>query len=212
MRRLLALCAVLVLGFGCSHATRVRPTPIGAYEVEGAIGGPLVAVGPIIPAPMTSVGVRYGVHPRGDIAAHLHLTTQIFGVTGGDLDTAWRVNDQDGFVPQLTLNGRLYAFNKDGVSRQYLEFTPNVSWLFKEHYLTYVSASGFAQFHGGPVLFSLAAGEEFRLGRFSLQTEVRWYQPDYQTRFVVVDWKSIGGQGAFGFILALSYRFGGGGT
>ncbi|MBX5484323.1 MAG: hypothetical protein IRZ16_21080 [Myxococcaceae bacterium] len=211
--RVLALSGLLFLSFvgaGCSHATRVRPTPVGTYELEAAVGGPMVEVGPVIPAPMSSVGLRYGIHPRGDIGAHLHITTQVFGVTGGDLDTSWRINNQDGWLLQLTAGARLYGFNKDGFTREYLELSPNVSWLYREHYLTYISATGLVQFHGGPVLFSAAAGEELRLGRFSLQAELRWYEPDYATRFVVVDWQPILGQGGWGVILAASYRFGGG--
>lgn len=208
--RILASASVLLLSIGCSHATRVRPTPRNAYEVEAAIGGPLVKVGPIIPAPLTSVGVRYGVHNRGDIAAHLHLTTAVFGVSGGDLDTTWRLLDEQGAIPQISLNGRLYAFNKEGVSREYLELTPSASWLLGERWLTYVSGTALAQFHGGPLLFSAAVGEEVKLGRFSLQGELRWYQPDLPTRFVVVDWMPVFGQGGWGVILAGSYRFGGG--
>lgn len=208
--RLLALCGALLFAVGCGHATRVRPTPLGGYEIEAAVGGPLVNIGPIVPAPMSTVGVRYGVHARGDIAAHLHLTTAVFNITGGDLDTTWRLLDQDGARPQLSLNGRLYAFNKEGEVRNYLEVTPSVSWLLKERYLSYVSGTGLVQFAGGPVLWSVAGGEEVRFGHFALQGELRWYEPGLYEPPVVVDWVPLFAHGGLGVVIAASYRFGGG--
>lgn len=208
--RFFVLSSVLLVAFGCGHATRVRPTPRGAYEVEAAVGGPLVAVGPVIPAPMSTVGVRYGAFSRGDVAVHMHLTSALFGVTGGDLDTTWRVLDQQGGVPHVGVNARLYAFNKDGELRNYLELTPSVSWVLGDRYMSYLSGTGFVQFAGGPVLFSAAVGERIEFGRFSLQGELRWYQPDYATRFVVTDWQSIAGRGGVGVIVSASYVFGGG--
>ena len=207
--RLGCVIGVLVLAAGCGHVTRTHPTPRGGWEVEAAVGGPLVAVGPIIPTPMSTVGVRHGAFGRGDIGVHLHVTPAFFGITGGDIDTTWRVLDQRGGVPHVGLNGRLYAFNKDGDVRNYLEITPSASWLLGERYLSYVSGTAFVQFAGGPVLFSAAIGEQVRFGRFALQGELRWYQPDYATRFVVVDWQPIAGQGGWGFILGASYQFGG---
>lgn len=205
-----ALSAVFLVAVGCSHATRVRPTPLGAYEVEAAIGGPMLDVGPVIPTPMSSVGVRRGIHARGDIAAHLHLTTLLFGVTGGDLDTTWRIWSEQGALPQLSLNSRFYAFNKEGDVSNYLEFTPSLSWLLEERYLTYVSGSGLVQFSGGPMLFSVAAGEEIRFGRFSVLAEFRWYQPGLRTAPVAVNWQPLFGRGGWGVILGGSFRFGGG--
>lgn len=208
--RAYALSALLVVAVGCSHATRARPTPLGAYEVEAAVGGPLVDVGPVIPAPMSSVGVRRGIHERGDVAAHLHLTHAVFGITGGDLDTTWRIWSEQGALPQLSLNSRFYAFNKEGEVSNYLEFTPSLSWLLGERYLTYLSASGLVQFAGGPMLFSFAAGEEIRFGRFSLLAELRWYDPGLVTAPVAVKWQPLFGRGGWGIVLGGSVRFGGG--
>ena len=86
--RWLGLGCALLFAAGCGHVTRVRPTPVGAYEVEAAVGGPLANVGAVIPVPLSSVGLRYGIHPRGDIAAHLQLTPAVFGVPSGSVPAA----------------------------------------------------------------------------------------------------------------------------
>lgn len=209
--RLLLCTLALAVAAGCGHVTRARPTPEGQIEVEAAAGGPMAAgIVPIpIPVPTSTVGARYGIHARGDIAAHVHLLPIAFDVAGFDVDSAWTLLEQDGAVPHVTANGRLYGFFGHGRGAAYFELTPSASWLFRDRFLTYVAATGLVQFGGGPPLFSLAAGEEIRFGRFSLQGEFRWYQPDYPTDYTVVNWLSLGGQGAWGLSFGASYRFGG---
>ena len=53
-----------------------------------------------------------------------------------------------------------------------------------------------------------AAGEEFQFGRWGLQVELRWYEPNVATKFAVVEWVSLAGQGGLGAVLGLRYRFG----
>jgi hypothetical protein len=197
--------------FGCGHTTAVRPVPKDAVTVEAEVGGPLANVGMVIPVPLSTVGVRYGFHERGDVGASLHATSLAFGVVGADVGTTWLLHEEHGIVPAVASNGRLYAFTDTSVGgpRTYMELTPSVSWLLGDRYLTYASGSAFAQFAGGPPLFSAAVGEQVQLGRFALQLEARWYEPEYNTTLTVVNWMPMGGHGGFGSVLGVSYRLGG---
>jgi hypothetical protein len=213
MRALLLLLPAL-LATGCGLTTQVRPVPRGAVQVEGALGGPLVKVGPVIPVPLSAAGVRYGVADRFDVAAHAHLTSLSFGVAGLDVGGTWLALAQDGALPALALGGRLYGFTsllpeRNVSPRAYVELSPTVSYLLGGRFLSYASATGLVQLAGGPPLLSLAVGEEVRLARWGVQAELRWYQPDYATRFNAADWQGVGGRGALGAVLGVRYRFGG---
>ncbi len=203
--------AMLVSGWGCGHTTAVRPVEQGVVAAEVALGGPIADVGPVIPLPLSTAGARYGIHPRVDVGAHLHLTSLAFGVVGADVGSTWLLLEQNGAIPAIAANGRLYGFTdvQVGQPRAFLELTPSVSWLLGDRYLTYVTGSGLVQFAGGRPLFSVGAGEEVRFGNFSLQAELRWYQPDYETTFTVVDWSPVFGMGGWGAVVGASYRFGG---
>jgi hypothetical protein len=206
---LLFLLGVLLVG--CGHVTSVRPTPKDTLQAEAAIGGPLGRLaGLIVPVPLSTAGVRYGLGDSYDVAAHLHLTSLSFGVAGVDIGSTWMPVPQNGALPALSLSGRLYGFgNLRDSPRAYLELTGSASYLAGEHFLTYLSAASLVQFAGGSPLLSVAAGEEFRFGRFGVQLELRWYEPNIATAYEVVDWVSLGGQGGLGVVLGFNYRFGG---
>ncbi len=204
-----------VLATGCGLTTQVRPVPRGTVQVEGALGGPFVRVGPVVPVPLSAVGARYGVAERVDVSAHAHLTSLTFGVAGLDVGGSWLALEQDGAVPAVSLGGRLYGFtsvlaSREAAPRAYLEVSPTVSYLFSERFLTYVTGTGLVQLAGGPPLLSLAVGEEVQFEPWGVQMELRWYQPDYATRFNAADWQGVGGLGALGAVLGVRYRFGGG--
>lgn len=214
VKRAAPLILPLLLATGCGLTTQVRPVPRGAVQVEGALGGPLVRVGPVIPAPLSTVGARYGVAERVDVAAHAHLTSISFGVAGLDVGGSWLALAQDGAIPALSLGGRVYGFtsvlaSRHAPPRAYLEVSPTVSYLLGERFLSYASATGLVQLAGGRPLLSLAVGEEVRLRRWGVQLEARWYQPDYATQFNAADWQGVAGMGALGAVLGVSYRFGG---
>lgn len=213
--RFVLMMWVLALAAGCGLTTQVRPVPRGILQVEGAAGGALVNLGQTLPVPLSTVGARYGVAERLDVAAHAHLTSLTFGVAGLDVGGSWLALAQDGAVPALSLGGRLYGFTsvlasrRDASPRAYVEVSPAVSYLLGGRFLTYASATGLVQLAGGRPLLALAVGEEVQLERWGVQLEGRWFQPDAATRFNAVDWVGVAGQGALGVVLGVRYRFGG---
>jgi len=203
-----------VLALGCGLTTQVRPVPRGTWGAEAAVSGPFVRLGGLLPVPLSTVGVRYGVAERADVAAHAHLTPLAFGVAGLDVGGSWLALEQSGAVPALTLGGRLFGFaqvlpGRATSPRAYLEVSPTVSYLLGERFLSYASASGLVQFAGGRPLWSLAVGEEVRLASWGLCLEARWYEPQSLTRFHAVDWVAVGERGALGAGLGVRYHFGG---
>ncbi len=224
-RTFLGGIACAILSVGCGHATHVRPTPAKALDVEAELGGPLATLGSApIELPLSTVGASYGIADGLDLSGHVHLTPLFFGVFGLDLGSTYRVLDQRDAIPALALTGRLYGFSdvpgcKDPSAscgtetnhgaRAYGELTGAASWLLENQFLLYVGASGLAQFAGGPPLFSVQAGLQVQFTHLALQLEVRWYEPNYNTTATVVNWMSIGGQGAWGIVLGVRYRLGG---
>lgn len=191
----------------CGHATRVRPTPKGQAQVEATLGGPFAKVsGLVIPLPLTTVGGSYGLTDALDVHAHLHGTSLAFGVGGLDVGASYLAVKEKGLLPAVTLTGRLYGFSDLKAFVPYLELTGAASYQWARKHLAYVSFSTLAQTSRLP-LWSVSLGNEFQFGHFGLQLEGRWYQPNAATQFQVVDWQSIAGQGAWGALLAMRYRF-----
>ncbi len=205
----LSLALVVFTAVGCGHTTPVRPTPKGQLDAQLHVGGPAVMLGGPIPVPLSTVGASYGLSDRFDLQGHLHVTALFYKVAGLDVGSTFLAVKEEGAVPAVALNARLYGFSDlQTAVRPYLELNAAASYLFGQRFLTYLSATGFLQLFGPP-LFSFAVGEEFQLGRFGLQVEARWYEPDYSTRFNAIDPLSPGYQGALGLVLGLRYRFGG---
>ncbi len=210
MRTWLAWLFTATIAVGCGHTAKLRPTAPGAVELEGALGGPLATVeGFTIPLPLTTVGASVGVSDRFDVGAHAHLTSLAFGVAGVDVGSTFLALEGQGAIPTVAVNGKLYGFLdvRHATRAGYLELGGTASWKLGP-VSPYLNVAALGQV-GAPVLPSVAGGLALELGRFQLQGELRWYQPLYDTRFVVVDWISVGGGGALGPMLSMSYRFGG---
>ncbi len=173
--RPLALAAALVLAAACGHVTKVRPTPKGSLDAEAALGGPLGKVEDLtLPLPLLTAGASWGLTDRCDLDAHVDLTTLYFGVAGLDVGSTCLALPQQGALPALAANARLYGFTDLRGVRAYLELTPSLSWQLGGPFLAYVSGTGFVQFAGGWPLFAVAAGGRAQLGSSGLQLELRW--------------------------------------
>lgn len=208
--RLCILLFTAVFAVACGHAAKLRPTAPGTVAVEAALGGPLAKVeGMTLPMPLTTLGASVGLSERFDVAAHAHLTSLAFGVAGLDVGSTFLAHDGAGAVPTVALNGKLYGFLevRRGTPAAYLELGGTASWKLGV-VSPYVHLAGLAQLDG-PVLPAVGAGLQVELGRFALQGEVRWFNPSHETEFVVVEWLHLGGRGAWGPVLSLSYQFGG---
>ena len=198
-----------VFGTGCAHMATLRPAPKGELEVDLSVGGPMLKLfNAPIPAPLSAVGVRYGVHDRVDVQAHYHPTASVLGVLGLDVGSSvWAVKGEKG-IPDVTATARLFGFTDFKAFRPYLQLGGVASWRLWNRVAPYLGVDGLVQFGAAP-LFAVAAGLQGIFGRFTAQLEAKWFGVGIDTRYMVVDWISPGGIGAIGVQFGFGYRFGG---
>ncbi len=203
--RLAAL--LMVLGAtGCAHVATLRPAEKGALEVELTAGGPVVKQGTVaIPASLTSLGARYGIHERVDVQAHFHPTAALLGVLGLDVGTSVLAVKGHKGIPDVTATARLFAFTDFRRT-----FEPNfqlgavASWRLFNRIAPYL---GVDVMGAGPH-FGVAAGLQGTFGRFTVQLEGKWFVVGDDVRSRLVEWLSPNDIGTFGVQLGVGYRFG----
>lgn len=209
MRRSRLLVLIALLASGCGLTTHVRPIAKGAVEVEGAVGGPLVNAGVLLPLPLATVGAAWGFADRWDAQAHAHLTPLAVNVVGVDGAATWLALEQRRFVPAVALTGRLYLFTDLAAALlPYGELAVTASWSVGARTLVFASVSG-AAVYDGTFSWSPAAGARVNLGRWSLQGDLRWYAPSDPTRYSSAGFVGPGGQGGLGVVVGAGYLFGG---
>jgi len=200
------VCCMAVVALGCGHTSPVRPTPKGQLQLQADMGGPIASWGVPFPAPHLTAGASYGVADRLDVHAHAHLTPLLVGLAGLDVGSTYLLLEQSGAIPALSGTARLLGFTDFRQSAAYFEATATASYLVGERLLPYASVTGFAQFAGGPLLVSPAAGAQLWFGELGLQAEARWFAPDYPTERAVIPWVGVAGQGALGLVLGIRWR------
>lgn len=211
MRSFLSLM-VAALAVGCGHVAVVEPAPLGRVQIEGALGGPMVRVGGRpLPVPLTTLGARYGFAERLDVAAHAHLTSLAFGVGGLDVGGAYQLLLQDGGIPALTINSRLYGFaSARGGALALIDATATASYATTGRGLAFYLAPTLLQpLAAAPITFSVGGGLLARLANTELQLEARWYQPQVNSTYSAADWVGMGSQGALGIVLGVRHLTGG---
>lgn len=206
MVRLSALLFAAAVAQGCAHMATLRPAPKGELEVDLSVGGPMLKLGGApIPAPISALGVRYGVHERADVQLHFHPTAAVFGVMGLDIGSSLLVVSGEGALPDITATGRFFGFTDFKEFRPYLQLGGVASWRLFERIAPYLGVDGLVQFGAAP-LVAVVAGLQGIFGRFTAQLEARWFGIGHDPRFMVVDWVSPG-SGAIGVLLGFGYRF-----
>lgn len=188
---------------GCGLNAHVRPVPKGTLAVEAAVGGPAVLLsGAPVPLLLSTVGARYGLVDRLDISVHTHITTlAAFKLFGLDLGLGWLVFDQKGAWPALDLSARFYLFTDFVQAQSAAEVSASVSWLLGEHVMPYATFTVYVDALSGAAHLAPGVGVEFRVGRFAIIPELRWYAPETSARGASVEWLSPGKQGAIGLVL-----------
>lgn len=208
----LGAVALALFAFGCGHGTALRPAPKGTIRTELEMGGPIARVSSTLttPMPLSTAGVAWGAGDFYDLSAHAHLTALAFDVAGLDVGSTALLAGGGRWA--LAGTGRLYGFAelRRGQPRLYLEAQLAPSFQVVPGWLSlFASGTALVQLAGGPPIPAVGAGAQLQLGPFALQGEWRWYGMATPTQFVVVDWWSVGGQGAWGVLVSASYRFGG---
>ena len=193
---------MLVAVSGCGLNAHVRPVDKGTVAIEAAVGGPAVLLsGAPVPLLLSTVGARVGLIDRLDISLHTHVTTlAAFGLFGLDLGLGWLVFEQKGLRPALDLSARFYVFTDFVQAQSAVEVSGSASWLVGEHVMPYLTFTVYVDALAGAAHLAPGIGAEFRIGRFAIIPEIRWYAPETSTRGASVPWLSPG-YGAFGLVL-----------
>lgn len=203
MRALPLLSLVLC---GCGLTTHVRPVPWGALQGEAAVGGPMAVDGVAIPLPLSTVGARYGLDPRIDIGAHLHLTSLLaLGTPGLDVETNLLALEQFGAVPTVSFTARAYAFTNLRSLRLDAEVGITSSWKLSEQWLVFANVVRHQEYLSTGS-WSLSAGGRLSLGTAGLQAELRWFDVLQSTAGASVPWISPFGRGALGVVIGADYE------
>ncbi len=204
----LSLALAVAAASGCGVLTHARPTPAGKLAFEAAAGGPMASVGGVpVPLPLATLGASYGLAERLDVAAHVHLTPLLmFRTAGLDLGATYLLLDQKGAVPALALASRVYAFTDfRSAVLPYLDLSGTASWELGRIFLAYATLTAMLPYDARFTL-SPAVGASAELGRFSVQLELRWYDPTYDTGPAIAPWISPGSRGALGLLLGGRFR------
>ena len=202
MLRVVSLAALLALT-GCGLNAHVRPLPKGTVAVEAAVGGPaLLLSGAPVPLLLSTVGARAGLTNRLDVSLHTHITTlAAFKLFGLDLGMGWLLFDQKGAIPAVDLSARIYLFTDFVQAQPAGELSVSASWLLGEHVMPYLNFTVWVDGLSGAAHLAPGIGVEFRVGRFAIIPEVRWYAPETSASGASVEWLSPGKQGAIGLVL-----------
>lgn len=222
-RPLVLTCLVAALAGGCAASRAVAPLPRGEHGITSSLGGPFVQfAGVPIPAPITSVGYRYGIDGKSDVHASLYLTQlALFRVGGFDVGASRELLTADGARPRLMVDLTTYWFfgdRSDGEPKGGFRFFPDVSlvatWDMPHPrrefpHRIYVGVDTFVQpFPKVHVYPSPILGTELRATRgLGVQLEVAWHAFWKDTLFLNPVWYGPGNQGAVAFRLGLNGYF-----
>ena len=220
----------LVALAACAPLRRVAPVEPGQHVVSVGFGGPITEVGrdtgAYVPAPIFTAGYNYGLHPLVDLEGGLSVTELVVGGLALDLGANIRPLRPDGARPALIIPVKLHLlvpFRGDGIdtTRLYPEVGATAAWrLGARPFYTYVgfnlwfdlASRGDGNDVLARVLPAFHLGQTVGTAAWQLSLELRYYTPNVNDDFRLVDVADIGGYGSLGLLFGFSVGFGGGGA
>lgn len=210
----MAAAAALV---GCGTTRSVRPVGEGKHEVDVALAGPLMVLGPPFPTPMVYAGYRYGLNAKTDLFGRLNLLTATMGIGSLEAGAGRLLLDQDGAIPALSGSASVLGLVTRGGANAIPQVAAQASWLFADQHLLFaglaLGASYGERLDQSPfqLHFSPVVGLHERLfgSAWTLDVELRWLAPTRRTDVLTVNWIGVGPWGALAPGLGVSRSFGG---
>jgi len=196
---------------GCGTVTAVRALHRGESAVAVSLGGPVANVaGMDIPMPYAVARYRYGFTDRAGLFGGAHLAMPAFGVVGLEAGFSYQLLDQRGVLPGLSASAGFTGLLKPGGAEALFPgFDVAASWKLGENWLLYGGVQSMYQLNEKPnVVFAPLVGVERKFGRWRVALESKWYAPTEVTHPRNVNYRlPIGGRGAVGFVVGVSYDF-----
>ncbi len=197
---------------GCGTVTAVRALHKGESCVAVSLGGPVANVaGMDVPMPYAVGRYRYGLTDRAGLYGGAHLAMPAFGVLGLEAGFSYQLLDQRGALPGLSACAACTGLIEPGGGEALFPGLDLVaSWQVGGRWLVYAGGQSLYQLNEKPhAVFAPLVGAECRLGRWRVSLESKWYAPTERTHPRNVNYRlPIGGHGAVGFVVGVSYDFG----
>jgi len=202
---------IISLFIGCGITQPIRPIEEGTTEIIASLGGPIIPLGGIaIPVPYLNLGAMYGYSSNLTLYGNAHVTALLFKDVGLDGGFATRLFSEQGMLPEISFNGRVYFFwnaFRGNTTRLYPTGTVTGSYLVGEHSLLYFGADNLYQFSTSDLFVSPFIGYSFPISHtMELQIESKWMAINRDTRHGVFEGAgSINGKGNVGLFFGLQY-------
>jgi hypothetical protein len=212
----LAVAAALLAA--CASTPSIRPLGAGRGAVDASVGGPVATVADVgVPIPLALVGYRRGLDDRSDAFGRVNLTAMSFGVLGLEAGASRLVLDERGAIPALSAAAQVLFLAGPGGALAVPAASLTASWSPARCCLVFAGTQHAVSFgerlgggRGAAFHWSPSVGATIERGRWTFGAELRWWEPQVDTRRLTVGWQGVGGRGALGPMLSVSRRFGGG--
>lgn len=224
MRYLILFFALLFSS--CAPSRFVEPIPKDSFLINGTLGGPAIGfAGTVIPMPLSSIAVGYGVTDNTVAFGGLHTTALLFNVLQLEAGTSLplttfsshhhlritpilngAIDFREGHPklwPQLDINW-VYTWGQ-GRSQINGYYQPNYFYAGLTNWFELASKRA----HGEPQehhwIPGIQAGHTWRTRNWDYTAEVKYLGLGIANTPNPVDYKGIGGNGALGIYFSLSY-------
>jgi hypothetical protein len=209
--------------YSCAPARFVKPLEEGEQAVAFNAGGPLIGfAGTTIPVPFTALTYGKGISENTTAFGSLHLTSLAYGNVQTDIGVVREIYAQDTAKPllpgiSLTPAVNLVYGTFGNQFKIWPQFDMNFYWnIHQNKNFFYAGISnwlelGFERAHGERQqkhwIFNPHAGIFGRSGKWNSSLEVKYIAPNVSNKDMVVDYRSIGPNGAIGVYYTLMRRF-----
>ena len=210
---ILTLMYVLLLATGCSVTQPVRVLKEGTTRITASLGGPLIPFKEsTIPVPYFNIGLMRGYTPDMTTTANIHVLMALLGNIGLDAGASFRVLQQGGWQPEVTVKGQLNLFSdlqSLSNARAFPLVSANGSYLVGGSTLLYFGTDHLLQFSEPVYFVSPFARTQFSVSEhLALQLEVKWMAANVITAHGVFEGhSSIGTRGALGTFVGVVYSW-----
>jgi hypothetical protein len=214
------LAILILLCAACAPTRFVEPVAKDHWDATASLGGPLITFDSlVIPMPLTSLAVGYGLTENTTLFGGLHTTALAFNDIQLDLGALRQVIAQDHLTPAISIEpvaNIVYAM-RDGAIRLWPELDANFYWHYiANNNLIYVSSSNWFELSGTRAddaaqsnhwIKNFALGHIFDGEHWQYVTELKYLQAGTPNQPGPVEYHGISSNGAFGVYLALTRKF-----